>query len=234
MGLSESKRAGIFVIALTGLFDSICFVTAVSAIIGDLKIPLPFLRGTSTEGKAPSSILILGGSSATGAAAILLLRKAYPSLPILATSSTKHHARLRDLGATHVVDYKAPSVVANIKAALPGVVGIDMILDCVSAGASQTDICDVLDPAGSKKYASVFTSVPVSVPDGVDKMDSGAFAMFDLPGGMQLIPSLTKLIEEGTYRVPLPVRLIGHGLEEVPNVIDEVKNASGEKVIVTL
>lgn len=188
----------------------------------------------STEGQAPSSILVLGGSSATGAAAILLLRKAYPSLPILATSSVKHFARLQDLGATHVVDYKSPSVVADIKAASPGAAGVEAIIDCVSAGASQPDISDVLDPAGSKGYAAVVTGITIPVPEGVNKLDVSAWSMLDMQGGKQLIPSLTKLVEEGNYRVPLPVRVIGHGLGELSNVLDEVETVSGEKVVVTL
>ncbi|MCJ1306736.1 hypothetical protein MMC25_000379 [Agyrium rufum] len=212
----------------------ICFVTAVSAIVESLKIPLPFLEALSTEGAAPSSVLILGGSSATGAAAIQLLRKAYPSLPILATSSTKHRARLEDLGATCVIDYKSTSVISNIKAASPGGAGVDVIIDCVSAGASQTDICDVLDPAGSKRYAAVLTGVPVAVPEGVTFFDTMAVSMFGLQGGHQLIPSLAKLVEEGTYRVPLPVRVVGHGLEQLADVLDEVMTVSGEKVVVTL
>ncbi|MCJ1389926.1 hypothetical protein MMC18_002783 [Xylographa bjoerkii] len=212
----------------------ICFVTAVCAIVNSLKIPLPFLQGLSTEGQAPSSILILGGSSATGAAAIQLLRKAYPSLPILATSSVKHHARLTDLGATCLVDYKSPSVVADIKAASPGAAGVDVIIDCVSAGASQTDISDVLDPAGSKMYAAIVTGLPFPVPEEVNKLEVSAWSMVDMQGGKQLIPSLTKLVEEGTYRVPLPVRVVGHGLEELANVLDKVKTVSGEKMVVTL
>lgn len=188
----------------------------------------------STEGQAPSSILVLGGSSATGAAAIQLLRKAYPSLPILATSSVKHCARLNDHGATSVVDYKSPFVVADIKAASPGAAGVEVIIDCVSAGASHTDISDVLDPAGSKRYTAIITGVPVPVPEGVNKLDVSAWSMVDMQGGKQLIPSLTKLVEEGKYRVPLPVRVVGHGLEELPNVLDEVKTVSGEKVVVTL
>ena len=148
--------------AMTNLtFNSICFVTAVCAIVNSLKIPISFLQGTSTEGQAPSSVLVLGGSSATGAATIQLLRKAYPSLPILATSSEKHHARLTDLGATYIVDY-------------------------------------------------------------------------NMPGVKQLIPSLTKLVEEDTYRVPLPVRNVGHGLGQLPDVLDEVKTVSGEKLVLTL
>ncbi|EXJ86815.1 hypothetical protein A1O3_03769 [Capronia epimyces CBS 606.96] len=212
----------------------ICFVTAVCTIVNSLKIPLPFLPGLSTDGQAPSSVLVLGGSSVTGAAAIQLLREAYPSLPILATSSTKHFARLHDLGATSVVNYRSPSAVADIKAASPGAAGVDVIIDCVSAGASQTDICDVLDPAGSKHYAAVITGVPVPVPEGVTLVDGNAYSMLDMQGGRQLISSLTKLVEEGKYRVPLPVRVVGHGLEELPNVMDEVKSVSGEKVVVTL
>ena len=123
---------------------------------------------------------------------------------------------------------------ADIKAASPGAAGIDVIIDCVSAGASQTDISDVLDPTGSKRYAAIVTSVPVPVPEGVIKLDVSAWSLFDMQGGKQLISSLTKLVEEGLYKVPLPVRVVGHGLEELPKVLDKVKTVSGEKLIVKL
>ena len=219
---------------MRSICNSICFATAVSAIAGSLKISLPFLPGMSTKERAPSSVLVLGGSSATGAAVVQLLRIAHPSLPILATSSAKHIARVQGLGATQVVDYKSPSVVADIRNASPGAAGVDVIVDCVSAGASQTDISDVLDSAGSRRYAAVVSSVRVSVPEGVNRLDFGAWSVVEMPGGKQLIPSLTKLVEEGTYRVPLPVRVVGHGLGELPDVLDEVKTASGEKVVLTL
>ena len=214
--------------------NSICFATAVSAIVVSLKIPLPYLPSIPAEGQAPSSVLVLGGSSATGAAVVQLLRIAYPSLPMIATSSTKHFARIESLGATRVVDYKSSSVVADIKAASPGGAGVDIIIDCVAAGASQTDICDALDSAGSRRYAAVVSSVRVSVPEGVNKLDFGAWSVVEMQGGKQLIPSLTKLVEDGIYRVPLPVRVVGHGLKELPNVLDEVKTASGEKVVLML
>lgn len=199
-----------------------------------LKIPLPFLPGLSTEGQAPSSILVLGGSSVTGAAAIKLLRTAYPSLPILATSSTKHHRRLMDLGVTSVFDYKSPCVVADITAASPRRVGVDVIFDCVSAGAFQTDICDVLDPTGSKKYAAIITGIPVAVPRGVEHLDVSMGSVLNMQGGKQVFPMLGKLVEDGVYKLPLPVRILGHGLDHVADVLDEVMTVSGEKLIVTL
>ena len=40
--------------------------------------------------------------------------------------------------------------------------------------------------------------------------------------------------EKGTYRVSLPVRVVGNGLEKLSSVLDEVKTVSGEKAVVTL
>lgn len=46
-----------------------------------------------------------------------------------------------------------------------------MIVDFVSAGATQTDICDSLDPAGFKLYAATVTGVNIPVPEGVTFSD---------------------------------------------------------------
>jgi NADPH:quinone reductase-like Zn-dependent oxidoreductase len=179
-------------------------------------------------------MLILGGSSATGSAAIQLLRLAYPSLPIYATSSPKHHEHLASLGATKMFDYNSVTVVSDIKNSSPECKGVDMIFDCVGAGAEQTDVCDALDPAGSKMYAASITGKNVQVPAGVTKLDVSGWALLDLQGGQNVIPSITKLVEEFKYRVPLPVKVVGHGLEQVPDVMDQSLSASGVKLVVTL
>ena len=151
---------------------------------------------------------------------------------ILATSSEKNRALTTSLGATYTFNYKSPSVVTDIKAAYPA--GVDVIIDCVAAGASQTDISDVFDPSGSKRYAAVITGVVVPVPNGVTKLDVNAWDMVGAPGGKQVMPSLTRLVEEGIYRLPVPVRVVGHGLENLPGVLDQVKTVSGEKLVLTL
>jgi NADPH:quinone reductase-like Zn-dependent oxidoreductase len=179
-------------------------------------------------------MLILGGSSATGAAAIQLLRLAYPALPIYATSSPKHHEHLASLGATKLFDYKSATVVSDIKDSSPESKGVDIIIDCVSAGAAQEDVCDALDPYGSRMYAASITGVDVKVPEGVMKLEVSGWTLMGLQGGQHVIPSLTKLVEEGKYKVPLPVKVVGHGLEQVPEVMDQSLRASGEKLVVTL
>ena len=173
----------------------------------------------------------MGGSSSTGANAIQLLRLAYPSLAIFATSSSKHHAHLTELGATKLFDYRSPTLISDVKAASTGASGVDMIIDCVGAGLKQTDICDVLDPAGSKLYSSVFTGVNVAVPEWVTKHNISGWSVFDVQGGKDIIPALTKLIEEGKYKVPLPVKVVGHGLEQVSEALDQVDQVSGEKLV---
>jgi len=110
-----------------------------------------------------------------------------------------------------------------------------MIIDCVSAGVTQTDICDVLDEEGSKMYASVITGLdsPV-VAKGVTKILINGWSLTEMQGGEYIIPALTNLVEEGHYKIPLPVRVVGHGLEVVPKVMDKVDSASGEKFMVVL
>lgn len=204
------------------------------SILEGLNVPLPFLPEISTSGITPTSVLILGGSSATGTAAMQLLRLAYPDLPILATGSPRHHVHISSRGATKLFDYHSPTVVSDIKNASPGGKGVDMIIDCVSAGASQTDICDVLDPAGSRKYANLMTGVEVPVPQNVAKSDIIGTSLVKIPGKESVIPALTELAQTGKYKVPVPIRVIGHGLEQLPPIMDEVKNVSCEKVIITL
>ena len=188
-----------------------------------------------SNGTAPKSILILGGSSVVGGAAIQILRTAHPSLPILATSSAKHHAHLRALGATQAFDYRAAGdVVGDIRAASPGGRGVDMVIDCVSAGVTQEGVEGVLDRDGAMKYAEVLAGPPLPEFEGVARYKINGSTLVEMPGGETVVPGLTALMEQGTYKLPVPVRVVAHGLAEIPNVLDMTKTVSGEKLVVTL
>lgn len=213
---------------------SICFATAFCAIYDGLKVPLPFIKGTNSSGSPPESVLILGGSSSVGAAAIQLLRIAYPELPIFATSSLKYHAHLLSLGANKLFDYKSPSLTGEVKSASPGGNGVDAIIDCVGSARQQTNIYGAFSPAGSKVLSSVLTGPLFAVPEGVLKRDVDAANLPKLEGGDMVIRSISELVESGVYKVPLPVKIVGKGLKEVPEAMDLVKTVSGAKLIVTL
>jgi len=208
----------------------ICYNMGVVGLNTILGIPLPFIPGTDTTGTVPSSILILGGGSASGGAAIQLLHLAHPSVKILTTAAPRHADRLTSYGATKVFDYKSPTLVADIKA--EG--GADVILDCIAAGLQQRDISDVLTADGPKKYAAQVTGPPLPVPEGVNLTMFGGFSLIGSQGEENVIPALTTLVEQAKYKPPVPTKVIGKKLGDIPDVMDQLKTDTGVKLLVTL
>jgi NADPH:quinone reductase-like Zn-dependent oxidoreductase len=169
--------------------------TAVLAIYGGLQSYLLFLPCLSTSGTPQVTILILGASSAAGAATIQLLRLPYPSLQILAPSSEEFHALLSPLKATAVFNHHSPNSVSEIKTAPPHNHGVDAIIDYVGAGGSQTYICKAVDPDRAKKYAFIITGLDLEVPDRVTNALAVA-GRSSISKDMHTIASLTKLVED--------------------------------------
>ncbi|KPI42305.1 Enoyl LovC [Cyphellophora attinorum] len=90
--------------------------TAADAMFNTFRLPLP--QGTAEPQPAVhGAILIWGGATQVGVAAIQLARAAGLST-IYATASPQRHAKLRQLGATEVFDYRDEHVVENIQRAL--------------------------------------------------------------------------------------------------------------------
>ena len=204
------------------------------AINGSLDIPLPFIEETSSNGRVPGSILVLGGGSNVGAGTLTLLRIAYPTLPIFVTSSPKHFQRLEALGASRVFDYHSQSVVFEVKNASPGGHGVEAVIDCVGAATDMDNIAEIFDPKADKKLASVLTGKPQPKIENVGVSMVNGYMLVDLQGGLNVIPTLTELVESGKYQVPYPPRVVGHSLEEIAGVMDMTKAAHGEKLVVEL
>lgn len=125
--------------------DAACIMvvtyTAADALINQLE--LPFDKKTKTP------ILIWGGSSAVGCAAIQLA-KHMGLYPIITTASSKHHETLKSLGADACFDYRDSDVVAKIKAELKnhGNQPLSHVLDCVVKRdePSSTVLCEQCCP----------------------------------------------------------------------------------------
>lgn len=199
-----------------------------------LKTPLPFLKDGPKAGFRPSSVLILGGSSALGAAAIQLLRLVLPACIILTTSSPKHHSHLSTLGASHTLDRSSKILVDDVKAATSG--GVDAIFDAVGVGATEKHIFDAFSTTGVKRYAQVWTGDDeIKAPDGID---SALFRGRDVPklkGGSNIMLALQTLMEEEKYKLPLPAHKVGGGLDSLEKALDLMrKGVSGEKLVVSV
>jgi NADPH:quinone reductase-like Zn-dependent oxidoreductase len=202
-----------------------------------LGLPLPFLKEGPTTGLKPSSLLVLGGSSALGASAIQLLRLAIPGCKIMVTASLKHHEFItQTLGAHMALDRSSPSLVADIKAATSSSRGVDAILDTVGAGKTERHIFDTFNPEGPKKYAQVWTGDDeIEVPKGIDSVLFRSRDFLQLPGGKNLFHALQSLLNKGHYNAPLPVRMVGSGLDALEfGLVAMRKGVSGEKLVVTV
>ena len=147
-------------------------MTGVTALGIGLKTSLPFLDDEPTMGFKPSSVLILGGSSALGAAVIQLLRLAVPDCTILATSSPKHHSHLTNiLRANGAFDRNSASLITDVKTASPGSRGVDAIIDAVGAGSTERHVFEAFDPRGPRRYGQVWTGdEEIEAPSDVDSV----------------------------------------------------------------
>jgi NADPH:quinone reductase-like Zn-dependent oxidoreductase len=214
---------------------SICYLTAASAIHHGLNISIPFIPGTKFPGSKPKSILILGGSSGVGAAAIQILRLALPSSIIFTTSSLKHEAHLFSLGATKVFDRSSVTLIADIKTATEGGKGVEVIVDAVGCGATQKDIFKTLDVDGPRGYAQVFTGAQITLPPYVKKSVAFGRMIFDMPGGKNAMSVLSELVSQGIYKFPIQVENVVSGLEAiVPGLGRLSRGVSGTKLVVTV
>ncbi|KAK7445566.1 hypothetical protein CaCOL14_002145 [Colletotrichum acutatum] len=107
--------------------------TAADAIFNVLGFAFPAAGVTGTGG-TDKPILIWGGASSVGIAAIQLA-KAAGFNPIFTTASVKNHAALQLLGATHCFDYKSPDVTGDIRAAAKSLgVSLTFGFDTVGSG----------------------------------------------------------------------------------------------------
>ena len=204
------------------------------AIYGVLKIPYSGLVDGRTDGFRPGSILVTGGSSAFGAAAIQLLRNFLPQATILTTSSMKHWDHNKRNGASASFDQKSPTLVDDIRAATPDKNGVDAILDTVNGVASNEKLFEVFNSSGPKNMAEVVTSQNLKeIPEGVNhKIVLGAMA-FKSQGGSNLMLALERLLSEGKYKLPLPIKSVGTGYEAIGSGLEELKaGVSGTKLVV--
>ena len=211
----------------------ICYLTAATIITVGLHVPLPHLDSTGSS--SLKTILVLGGSSNVGAAAIQLLRLALPSATILTTSSAEHHDRLISLGATKCFDRSAQEDTSSIKAATPGDSGVDAILDAVTAAATQPAVFTALNSKGPKLYSHAVTGQNVEVPEGVQSTSIFGQQIFGVKGGMSAMPGLASLVQSGKYKLPAKVEVLGNGFSTIEQGLDKLmKGVSGTKYVVSL
>jgi len=208
---------------------------------------VPWTSATS-DGDASSltSVLVLGGSSAVGAFAILQLRKFLPaSTVILTTCSTRNHDLVKSLGANNAFDPTSATLLDDIRAASPSKGGVPAILDCVNGAAIRHDTLEALDAHGSKLFVEVPSGTniaPEQIPEGITAKKAGAYAIIEKMGMVEggsglrdLMVAFEGLLERKEIGMPLKVDVVGQGLESIEQGLDRLKKGvSATKLVVTL
>ncbi|KAJ7117591.1 chaperonin 10-like protein [Mycena epipterygia] len=229
-------------------------VTAFYTLFDQLGLPSPESFPATTPPPNPATpILIYGAGSTAGQYALQLLH-ATGYTNVVATASPKHHAFLRGLGATSVVDYASPTLAADIARAVGGDGKVALALDSITAMGTMAKIAQVISPQGT-----VALLLPIKEGDTVAVGD--AQMHLAIPEGRNPFPPQTKIAYVRTFDYaenaylrdnmmpkilpqllasgliqPNRVRLLDQGTfkERVATGLDLLRNnkVSGEKVIV--
>lgn len=153
------------------------------------------------------SIYIVGGSGGVGGFAIQLA-KYFGVDKIITSCSAKNHDYVRDLGATHVVDYNDGNVAEQILAITDGK-GVEVALDCVggdndiiaaSVLAYEGEMVELVQTVRPGEYADAFLR-------GLSfhQMSLGSGHVNDVPGQATITDAgeqFNQLLESGHIRVP--------------------------------
>lgn len=189
--------------------------TAALALVDVLGLPLPGAKPlASSEEDKRKGILIWGGASSVGAAAVRLARVA--GLKVFTTASPKHHTRLRALGVAAVVDYRSPSAVADLVAAAKQAgADITLALDAVVTQETAQLVVEVLDKFDGAKKVAHLSAWPekVAKPEGVEagwvngtriwveRKDLGELVFNQLLRGWleigEVVPGMARVVERG-------------------------------------
>ena len=184
-------------------------------------------------------VLIWGGASTVGAMTIQLAHRF--GLTVYTTASERHHARLRGLGASVVVDYNSLEAVDDIlTAASRAGAQISCAVDAISKPTTLKFVTDVL------KKSSAPTKKLVHTAPLFGKLDSSPGVELKYVNATEIGSRRQDLLTwmcqdvlpewlQGGDIVPQKYRVIGGGLQGLQAGLDVLREGvSGEKLVVEL
>lgn len=199
-----------------------------------LGLPLP-----PKKVQEHTSILIYGGSTATGTLAVQYAK--FSGLHVIATASPRNFDLVRKLGADEVFDYKDPDCGAKIREATKD--NLKLVFDTISEKSSVAISCAALSTQGGHyssfppvkarprddvKYSSTLAYTAL----GVKFSDDYPASQADYEFGVKFWRLSEELINSGKIKAH-PVEVRAGGLDVVPQGLQDLKdgNISGVKLV---
>ncbi|MGY2733313.1 zinc-binding alcohol dehydrogenase family protein [Sphingomonas sp. UYP23] len=219
----------------------------------------PPVKGAMATGK---TVLVWGGSTSVGVNAVQLAVAA--GYEVVATASPLNFDLIKRLGAAAVFDYRSPTVVADISAALRG----KTVAGAVAIGAGSVQPCiDILGtcdgnrfiatatppasfdavPAGRGHWRKLIAAMAGTVAGNIAlalrarrnkvrlKMIWGSTLVSNEVGPMIFETFLPEALSDGRYVAAPAVEVVGHGLAAIPAALErQRRGVSATKLVVTL
>jgi NADPH:quinone reductase-like Zn-dependent oxidoreductase len=201
-----------------------------TAICGLFKEGMMGLDWPSVDTKPSSSgkvVVVYGGSSSVGLTAIQLASNA--GCRVIATASPKNFSLVRQAGASHVFDYKSPTVADDIASA----VGKDQfagLYNAIGIPSSFDIVTPIMEALGGGFLAN--TKPPGQLPGSINAKFVLGVGDFGQPAWEQFV---TKALESGRLQCLPEAKVEGKGLESLQGVFAvRDRGVSGQKTIVEL
>jgi NADPH:quinone reductase-like Zn-dependent oxidoreductase len=209
----------------------LCLSTASDGLFSHnmLNLELPSEPPHPPTGKV---LLVWGGASSVGCNAIQLATAA--GYEVVTTSSPKNFAFVKRLGASHVVDYKSPTVVSDLLDITKGKL-VAGVFDAIGGEEAWLPALEFIQrSAGNKILATTINGCPEV--EGVAVRKVLAPSIRDNNIGKAIYEDfLPKALVAGSF-VPAPEpKVVGNGLESVQRAVDiQSKGCSAQKIVVLL
>ncbi|KIW84486.1 hypothetical protein Z517_03736 [Fonsecaea pedrosoi CBS 271.37] len=180
------------------------------------------------------AILVWGGSSSIGAAAIQLAVAA--KYHVIATASPQNFDLCKSLGASDVFDRSSLGIVGDLTAALQKYTHRGAF-DAIATRDTQLNVTQVLAQLGGGRMAVALPPIE-ELPATVQV--NGIFAVSILQQDKALGKAiyadfLPRALEQGLIKPAPPSDVVGHGVEHIQGALEKLRaGVSGSKVVVTL
>ncbi|MCJ1447614.1 MAG: hypothetical protein MMC23_008125 [Stictis urceolatum] len=204
--------------------------TALGGLYVDQKQPLPLPK--KNPERTGKKVLIWGGSSSVGSAAIQLAVAS--GFDVVATSSEKNFEHCKKLGAKEVFDYGSKSIAEDLMAALPKE-KLAVTFDAITARGSTETIAKILDKYGGGHIALVLPT-PEGLPQSVTTKQVFAALIPSSDAGKAIYKDwLPTALSTGQFKPSPQPKVVGEGLASIQTGIDTLKNGvSATKIVVKL
>ncbi|OCT46726.1 Zinc-binding alcohol dehydrogenase domain-containing protein cipB [Cladophialophora carrionii] len=197
-----------------------------------LRLPRAEQR-ESPQGDA-EAVLIWGGSSSVGSAAIQLAVAA--GYTVITTSSPRNYLLCKSLGASEVFDRASLSIVGDLTSAMQRY-KFAGAFDAISTRDTQLNVAQVLAQLGGGRIALTLPATP-DMPATVNaRMIFAAFILSqDKALGREIYGDfLPAALNDGRIKPAPSADVVGHGVEHIQAAVDKLRaGVSGSKVVVTL